>query len=172
MEQLAATSNTIEFIPEGGLPSQSRKWSGLLLLNTIAIAGWYLLIHNKYPYGNGSAWLFLLLMLTPVDIGIMFFSKDAVKVTMFKDSGIFQYDYIDFWGNEKSADIYLKTAYFDYKLSSAKLGASMRLLIYNNYFKNQVTIRASDKIGFNRAQLDTIVENIKSIQDILNRARV
>jgi hypothetical protein len=165
------TSNTIEFIPAGGLPPQSRKWSGLILLNMLAIVGWYLMIHYKYPYDNGSAWLFLLLMLIPVDIGIMFFSKDPVKVTLYKDTGIFQYDYIDFWGNEKSADLYLKTAYFDYKLSSAKLGASMRLLIYNNYFKNQLTIRASDKIGFTREQLDAIVENIKSVQDTLKRER-
>lgn len=168
-----ATSNTIEFIPEGGLPPQSRKCSGLLLLNTIAIVGWYLLVNNKYPYDKGSAWLFLLLMLIPVNIGIMFFSKDALKVTLFKDTGIFQYDYIDFWGNEKSTDIYLKSAYYKYKFDFSKSGPGrMRLLIYNNYFKNQVVIKASDKIGFNREQLDAIVENIKSIQDILQRERL
>jgi hypothetical protein len=161
------SSNIIEFIPEGGLPSENKKWNGLLIINAFTLVVWYLIMHNKYPYETVLPWLFILLILIPVDISILFFSKDPVKVTLFKDTGVFQYDYIDFFGKEKSRTIFLKTAYYKYARSSNNIGGSMRLLIYNNYFKNQVTIRAADKIGFNRVQLDVIVETIKSIQNNL-----
>jgi hypothetical protein len=162
------TTNTVEFIPEGDMPSENKKWNSLLIINAFILVVWYLIMHNKYPYETVSPWLFILAILIPLDISILFFSKDPVKVMLFKDTGVFQCDYIDFWGNEKSTTIYLKTAYYKYARSSNNIGGAMRLLIYNNYFKNQVAIRASDKIGFNRAQLDAIVEDIKLIQEKLN----
>lgn len=158
------TDNTIEFIPEGESPTQNKKWGGLILINGFMLIAWYFIMHNKYPYDSVRGWLFLSLILIPLDSSVLFFSKDPIKVTLFKDTCIFQYDYTDFWGDEKSRTIYLKTAYYKYELSSNSIGGAMRLLIYNNYFKNQVVIRVSDKIGFNRAQMDAIVANIKEIQ--------
>ncbi|TSJ42888.1 hypothetical protein FO440_01490 [Mucilaginibacter corticis] len=161
------TSDTVEFIPEGDKPSPNKKLSGFLLINAFTIIIWYLLMHNKHSYDNGMSWLFICLILIPVDSSILFFSQDPVMVTLFKAEGTLQYDYTDFWGNEKSRTIDLKTAYYKYALSSNNVGGAMRLLIYNNYFKNQVVIRASDKMGFNRLQLDEIVAGIKEIQDNL-----
>ncbi|MCC8424149.1 hypothetical protein [Mucilaginibacter sp. UR6-11] len=162
------TSNAIEFIPEGDMPSENKKWTGLLVINAFILVIWYLIMHNKYPYETVRPWLFILVILIPVDISILFFSKDPVKVTLIKDTGIFQYDYIDFFGSEKNRTIYLKTAYYKYKADVTHTGAAMRLLIYNNYFKNQVVIKADEKMGFNRAQLDAIAEEIKVIQERLN----
>ncbi len=156
------TENIIEFIPIGEISSPYIGWIGLLVLNLVFIAIDYYRYHNLN-------WL-ICLIIGCVDVLLITNIKQALKVTLFKDTGIFQYDYIDFWGNEKSTIIYLETAYFKYKADISKTApAVMRLLIYNNYFNNQVAIKANEKSGFNRNALDRIVENIESIQNQLNK---
>lgn len=157
------TDNILEFLPIGDIPSKEKGWNGLIALNLIAIPIWGLLIQNHYDESGGK-WFFLAFMLIAVDINIMLFAKTTIKLTLNKSKGVLSYDYLDFWGNEKNLVIYLKTAYYKYKYDISRGPSNMRLLIYNNYFKNQIAIKAAKNNGLTREQLDTIVENIKEIQ--------
>lgn len=158
------TDNILEFLPVGDIPTKEKGWNGLITLNLIAIPIWALLIRAR-PVGNPDAsWFFLAFMLIVVDINIMLFAKTTVKLTLDKSKGILSYDYLDFWGREKNLVIYLKTAYYKYKYNLSRGPSNMRLLIYNNYFKNQLVIKAAKNNGLTREQLDAIVENIKEIQ--------
>ena len=40
----------------------------------------------------------------------------------------------------------------------------MRLLMYNNYFRNKIELRVNEKRGFSEEQLDALVEEIKQIR--------
>ena len=103
-------------------------------------------------------------MLLLTDINIILFSKQPLKLTLNTPTGTLQYDYVDFFLREKSTTVYLRSAYFEYKPYLTKGSAPMRLLIYNNYFKNQVAIKVAKKGGFTREQLDAVAENIRAIQ--------
>ncbi|MDB5117072.1 MAG: hypothetical protein JWQ79_2564, partial [Mucilaginibacter sp.] len=50
--------------------------------------------------------------------------------------------------------------------------SAMRLLIYNNYFKNKIAIRANERTGFSKSQLDDIAETIENLRNELNAANV
>lgn len=158
------TNNIREYLPVGDVPEKEKGWNALIALNLMAIPIWALLVHTGHVSNPDGSWFFLAFMLIAVDINIILFAKTTVKLTLDKSKGILSYDYLDFWGREKNLVIYLKTAYYKYKYDFSRGPSNMRLLIYNNYFKNQLVIKANEKVGFPREQLDTIVENIKEIQ--------
>ena len=157
------TDNILEFLPEGEIPGKERGWNILIAINLIAIPLWGLLTQNHRD-DSGSRWFFLAFFLLIADIQTVLYTKHSVKITLDALKDVLTFDYLDFWGREKSTEVYLKTAYFEYEADVSRKLNPMRLLTYNSYFKNKVVIRANKKVGFNREQLDTIAENIKEIR--------
>ena len=155
-------NNSTEFIPEGEIPTPKKKWQSLIFINLL------FLIPALISFHNDSKVLTITGLLILVNILFIFYSDYPLKITLNKDAGTLQYDYATFLGNEKSTTIYLKTAYFKYKMDYSKTGLAMRLLIYNNYFTSKVAIRAAEKTGFTKPQLDDIAEAIENIRAELN----
>jgi hypothetical protein len=158
-------NNIIEFIPEGEIPTTQKRLQGLIVINLIFILPAAIFYHDSLRTVGIAAGLLIF-----VNIAVLFFTDDALKITINKDSGQLQYDYLTFFGNEKSTVIDLKTAYFKYKMDISRTSSAMRLLIYNNYFKNKIAIRANERTGFSKPQLDDIAEAIKNVRVELNVA--
>lgn len=157
-----ATDNIIEYLPAGE-PSTDRNWNSIIMLNVILVVCWWGLTHAKGDHGAGG-WFFLAGILILLDISIIRKEMDPIKLTINTQTGDFIYDYANFFGKEKTANITIKTAYIDYDFTSGNTGALKRLLIYNNYFKNRVTIRQNSVSGFTREQLDDIFEKLMAVQ--------
>jgi hypothetical protein len=160
-------SNIIEFIPEGEIPTTTKRLQGLAIINVIFILPCIFYLHDN----SRSAFIGVSLVIL-VNIIFLFYTDDAIRITVYKDSGKLQYDYLTFFGKEKSTTVYLKTAYFKYKMDVSKTSSAMRLLIYNNYFKNKIAIRANERTGFSKSQLDDIAEAIENLRNKLNAANV
>ena len=160
------SANILEFYPTEIELSTTKNWKAIIFLNVLIVVLWTVFNHGIKDQGLGG-WVFLAVMLLLLDINIILFSKQAIKLTLSTTTGTLQYEYADFFLREKSTTVHLKSAYFEYKPYVTKGGAPMRLLIYNNYFKNRVAIKAAKKNGFTREQLDTIAEKIQEIQALL-----
>jgi|GEM_PF-6654567 len=165
------TDAVIEYLPTDNELSASKNWKAIIVLNVVAIALWAFFNHGIKDQGvNG--WIFLAGMLLLCNVGIILFSKQAIKLTLNKTTGALQYDYVDFFLREKSTTVYLKTACFEYKAYVTKGSAPMRILTYNNYFKNQIELKAMQKNGFTREQLDEIADNVREIMEKLKVSAV
>lgn len=158
--------NILEFYPTDVELSADKNWYGIFLLDGLGIVLWFLFNHGIRDLGFGG-WLFLMVLLLLVNINIILFSKQPIKLTLNSTDGTLLYDYADFFLREKSFTVYLKSAYVEYKPFTTKTGSYMQLLMYNNYFKNRVAIKATKKGGFTREQLDDIAEKIQAVQDKL-----
>ncbi|WP_214071354.1 hypothetical protein [Mucilaginibacter sp. dw_454] len=150
--------DTFELKPIG---KRSSTWGLLILFNTIALLMWLLLKQVK-DADNAIIYAYLLLSNAVIVLSI----KNAVRVMLTKDDGIFTYEYLNFFGQLKTMTVQIKTAEYAYeKFAKRNFTSTMRLMIYNDYFNNRVTLIADEKTGFNREQLDVLDEEIKKMRE-------
>jgi hypothetical protein len=155
--------NILEFYPADVQLSLDKNWYGIFFVDGLGIVLWAFFNYGIRDQGFGG-WVFLTALLLLVNLNIILFSKQPVKLTLNTTDGTLLYNYIDFFLREKSTTVYLKSAYFEYEPYTTKIGSYMRLLVYNNYFKNKVAIKATKKNGFTREQLDDIAQKIQETQ--------
>lgn len=152
-------TNTIEYTPAGEPLSQLDNLKFILIFDAILTLGHFI------PGRHGPmSWMTTIFIILGFNLLFIFTITNEVRITLTKATGTLQYDYLNFFGREKAKIVNLATAYYEYKPYTTKSSRGMRLLIYNNYFKNKIDIKVNDKRGFTEEQLDALVEEIKKIR--------
>ncbi|WP_214071355.1 hypothetical protein [Mucilaginibacter sp. dw_454] len=155
-----ATDNIIEITPNGEPMSVNDNLKLMLFVWAMSAAIHYVPLRHS----GHATWMATAIITLGFTVLLVFIADSAVKITLIKATGTLQYDYVNFFGQEKSKIIDVPTAYYEYKTYTSKSSRTMRLLMYNNYFKNKIDIKATDKRGFTEGQLDALVSEIKKIR--------
>ena len=150
---------SIEFVSHGDPRSLKTKWQAYIIMLAIFMVPLVILDHSTHKYIDWGVGIVLWIVMV---VSVRY----EINVLISKEDNTFTYHTMDCFGIERNTivDITSATVKYTYGVRGKYQPNGWKLKLYNSYFKNRIVIYENEKTGYDRGQLDEMVDIINGLK--------